>query len=231
MKLRNPVSDLIVLQLQDNLEYGVDDPKVTINSLQIQPVIPIVLSKSLRIVTRLTETVNHQRKINVEGSKWGIGDLLTECWLAPNYQVEGWSFGAGPVFNFPAATDSAFGYQKWAAGPTVAVIKQKGGLTYGIILNHLWSFGGPGTSDISITLVDPSLSYTWNNGFSAGMEAQSNYDWIGEHWTIPLKLDAGPLIYIDKLALSFTLAAVYYASREPSDPKWGITITGSFVIK
>jgi hypothetical protein len=231
LKLRNPVSDLVVLQLQDNLEFGVGDPSVTINSLEVQPVIPIVLNKNLRVVTRVTETVNHQWKTNRQNGKWGIGDLMTEFWLAPNYQLDEWSYGVGPVINFPAATDPAFGYQKWAAGPTVAAIKQKGGLTYGIILNHLWSFGGPGASDISITLVDPAISYTWSDGFSAGLEAQSNYDWLGEHWTIPLKGDAGPLIYIDKLAISVTLAGVYYVVRGPADPQWGITLTASFVIK
>ncbi|HTS44490.1 MAG TPA: hypothetical protein VMH01_08850 [Puia sp.] len=68
-RLRNPVSDLVVLQLQDNLEYDVEDPQVTFDSLQIPHFIPIVLGKTLRIVTGLTETVNHQRKTNMEGDK------------------------------------------------------------------------------------------------------------------------------------------------------------------
>jgi len=113
----------------------------------------------------------------------------------------------------------------------VAAIKQKGGLTYGILLNHLWFFYEPGTSDISIALVDPSLSYTWKNGFSAGVEEQSTYDWIGEHWTIPFKMDAGPLIYFDRLEISFISAGVYCVAHDPSDPTWRITITGPFVIK
>jgi hypothetical protein len=32
--------------------------------------------------------------------------------------------------------------EKWATGPTLLVLKQTGGWTYGILADHFWSFAG-----------------------------------------------------------------------------------------
>ena len=54
----------------------------------------------------------------------------------------GWIWGAGPVFLRPTSTDDALGSGKVGAGPTIVMLKQNKGWTYGLIGNHLWSYAG-----------------------------------------------------------------------------------------
>jgi len=229
--LRNPASDLVNIQLLNNLQFEVGSKDVFENVAQVQPIIPIVLNPGLRIISRVTMQLIYQRNSAKEMGKFGVSDLTVNLLLAPNFVEDDWVFGAGPVFNFPTATDPDFGSQKWAAGPNIAAFKQKNGLVYGFILSHQWSFAGHGPSNVSATDIDPSISYTWKNGFSVDMESESIYDWILNQWTVPLRMGGGQLTFIGKLPVSLTVDGLYYLVQGPSDPKWVISITLAFVIK
>jgi hypothetical protein len=46
-------------------------------------------------------------------------------------------WGVGPALLIPTATDDLLGSGKFGLGPTVVVLKQNGGWTYGALVNHL----------------------------------------------------------------------------------------------
>jgi hypothetical protein len=57
MRLKSPVSDLVVFQLSDIVTVRDADPKATMNTFRAQPIIPIPLSENLRLVSRVTATL------------------------------------------------------------------------------------------------------------------------------------------------------------------------------
>jgi hypothetical protein len=232
VRLRNHVANMATVPMENDLEFGTGTWNATRNTFTMEPVIPIPLGdQRWRIVTRTLIPFVYEDPTgeNLPG-KSGVGDINMSFFLASDYEMNGWSVGLGPVLNIPTAADTLFGYRKWAAGPSAVVVKQHGGMTAGLLLNHQWSFGGPGPYDVSASLVDPWLSYTWKHGFSVDLEAQSSYDWYGKKWTVPLKYGIGQVFYVGPLPLSLELDGLQYLSRGPGDPHWGISFTLTFVI-
>jgi hypothetical protein len=227
MGLKSPVSDLIVFQLSDVITFQGADPRTTINTFQVQPIIPIPLSKQLRIVTRLTATVNHLWA-GGEKSKYGLGDVTTEFWLSPNYNIAQFGFGAGGIISYPTASNPAFGSSKWIVGPSIAIVKQQGAFTVGLVTNHQWSIGRT-IFPVNTSLVDVWLGYTWSQGFTMGMESQGTYDWTSMGWVIPFQAGLGQLILLGKLPINFQLNGVYLLHGFVK-PVWGANLTLSFVM-
>lgn len=235
MRLRSKVSDLITLPVEDDLQFGVGHASATTNTLNIQPIVPFPLSGAWRIVTRTIVPVEFESPALAQGmpGKKGMGDVNLSCFLSPNFKENGWQWGIGPVVNFPTSASTEFGYGRWAVGPTAVVVKQKGGLSYDLLVNHQWAFGeaGVGNGKVSATLIDPALSYTWNNGLSFDGEAQSTFDWIAHQWTIMVRLGGGYVVNPGGMPVSLELDGLFYPARGPADPHWGIALVITFILK
>src|SRR5206468_3618933 len=90
----------------------------------------------------------------------GLGDTTQSFFLSPKKPVCGWVIGAGPVLYYPTATDSVLGAGKWGVGPTIVVLRQEHGWTYGILANQIWSYAGWGDMAVNSTFLQPFLTYT-----------------------------------------------------------------------
>jgi hypothetical protein len=235
MRLRSKVSDLITLPFENDLQFGVGPARTTTNTLNIQPIVPFPLSGAWRIVTRTIVPVEYESPELAQGmpGKKGMGDVNLSCFLSPNFKANGWQWGIGPVINLPTSASPAFGYGRWAAGPTAVVVKQKGGLSYDMLVNHQWAFGkaGVGNGEVSATLIDPALSYTWNDGLSFDGEAQSTFDWIAHQWTIMARLGGGYVVNPGGIPVSLELDGLVYPARGPADPHWGIALVVTLILK
>jgi hypothetical protein len=53
-----------------------------------------------------------------------------------------WTWGVGPVWLLPSATEDTLGGEKFGIGPTGVALKQQGSWTYGMLANHIWSVAG-----------------------------------------------------------------------------------------
>src|SRR5262245_66117562 len=72
---QNPVGNLISLPFQNNTNLNFGPEKGTQNILNIQPVIPIEISKDWNIITRTILPVIHMPTLGPEiGSKDGVGN-------------------------------------------------------------------------------------------------------------------------------------------------------------
>src|SRR5215831_11957772 len=83
-KLSNPVASLISVPLQNNLDYGIGSYNGSKNTLNIQPVIPISLSKNLNLIARVILPVVDQRDITGEKThQTGLSDATVTGFFAP----------------------------------------------------------------------------------------------------------------------------------------------------
>ncbi|HTS20242.1 MAG TPA: transporter [Casimicrobiaceae bacterium] len=224
-KLNNPVASLISLPIQYNWdhEFGPDRDghKTTLN---VQPVIPSKLNGDWNLISRvIVPIVDQHVPFLGDGSQSGIGDITGEFFFSPSKPTaNGAIWGVGPAIIVPTDVDFISG-GKWALGPTAVVLKQESGLTYGALLNHVWSVGGSGAQSISSTFIQPFLAYTTEDAWTYSLNTESTYDWTHRQWTVPINALVSKLTRIGKRPISFGLGARYYADSPDSGPHgWGV---------
>jgi hypothetical protein len=231
-KLQNPVASLISVPIQNNWDFGYGPANAMRYTANVQPVIPISISKDWNLITRTILPIIYAESPTVGGSsKFGLGDTVQSFFFSPKAPTSaGWIWGAGPVALWPTSTDDALGVGKVGAGPTALVLKQEHGWTYGALVNHIWSYAGQGsTADVNATFLQPFLSYTTKTFTTLGLNTESTYDWDGEQWTVPLNVSVSQLLKIGGKPVQFALGAKYYADKPSGGPDWGLRFTVTFL--
>jgi hypothetical protein len=229
-KLANPIASLISVPIQNNWDFGIGPDNVMQYSVNIQPVIPFSISKDWNLITRTIVPVIHAES-PVEGGndRTGLGDILQSFFFSPKEPTSGgWIWGVGPVLLYPSGTDG-LSADKWGAGPTAVVLKQRNGWTYGLLANHVWSYAGSGASSISATFLQPFLSYTTKTYTTFGLNTESTYDWHGDQWTVPVNLMAAQMLKVGGMPLQLQLGGRMYAEKPDGGPDWGIRFAVTFL--
>ncbi len=141
-KLANPISSLISVPFQYNFDCCFGPSDATRDLLNIQPVIPTKLNANWNLIIRtILPVIYLESPAPGLDNTFGLGDTLQSFFFSPSSSPGGLTWGVGPAINWPTGTDPLIDSEKWSAGPTAVILKQQGGWTYGILANHIWSFG------------------------------------------------------------------------------------------
>jgi hypothetical protein len=161
-KLANPIAGLISVPLQNNIDYDIGPYHGSKYTLNFQPVVPIQLNQKLNLITRYIVPIVDQHDITGEGDiQFGLSDATVSAFFTPINSKNGLMWGAGPAFLIPTGTNDFLSARKWGIGPTAIILKQAAGLTYGFLINQLWSFAGDeNRSDVNQMFFQPFLSIT-----------------------------------------------------------------------
>jgi hypothetical protein len=228
-KLANPVAALISVPFQ--LNYDQDIGPVRGGDrwlLNVQPVIPIDLTADWNLISRTIVPLVAQDDIFPgAGRQSGVGDVVQSLFFSPKKPTQrGWTWGAGPVFLLPTASNDLLGGEKWGAGPTAVALKQDGPWTYGLLANHLWSFAGSGSRpDISATFLQPFVTYTTPDAWSFALNTESTYDWKSEQWLVPINATATKVTKIGNQLVSVGAGVRYWADSTAVAPHgWGFRL-------
>ena len=228
----NPVSDLVSVPFQLNVDDGVGPFDAERRVLNIQPVVPLRFSDDWTVISRTIIPVIDQPAL-VPGGKdvSGIGDIVQSFFLTPARPSGGVIWGAGLALLLPTATDDTLGADQWGAGPTASVLRQQGPLTVGALANHLWSLGNDTDKpDVNATFVQPFASYTTAGATTFGINSEITYDWTGETWSVPLNLTVSQLVSPGGQPLSISAGARYWLdSPEGGAEGWGLRLGVSFL--
>ena len=229
-KLQNPIANLISAPIQNNFDFGAGPNGDGFQYLvRIQPVIPISLSKDWNVISRTILPVVYQQNYIGTTSQWGLADTLQSFFFSPTAPFHGWVWGAGPVFQFPTATDSLLGMGKWGAGPTAVVLKQEHGWTYGGLVNHVWSFAGWGSQNVNNTYLQPFVAYTLKTHTTFALNSETSFNWQNDRWTVPLNMTVKQLVKIGGAPVQFEFGPRYYAAKPANGPNWGLRFTITFL--
>jgi len=227
-KTQNPIANLISLPLQSDWNYdsGPNSDKSSY-TLNVQPVWPFSVSEDYLLITR---TILPVKSIEFPENESGIGDILQSFFLSPKEKVGGWIVGAGPVVNYPTASDDLLGSGKWGAGPTAVILRQDQGWTYGLLTNHLWSFAGDSDrSEVNATFLEPFVSFTTRTYTSLGMNTEATYDWKVHQWTVPVNFMLQQMVKIGGQPLSLQLGYRYFIEQPEYGPDWGLRFQVTFL--
>ena len=231
-KLSNPIAALISVPFQFNYNGGIGpDEDGSQYYLNVQPVIPFTLNEDWNVISRTILPIVYQSDVFPgAGTQFGLGDVTQSLFFSPSHTVNGFTWGIGPVFGIPTATDDLLGTGKFSVGPTAVALWQGSGWTIGALANHLWSVAGPeGRANVSSTFLQPFIAYTTKDAWTFTLNTESTYNWESSEWTVPINAQVSKIVKFGKLPVSLFAGIRYYvASPVDAGPtgwgaRWGIT--------
>src|SRR5206468_11370700 len=241
-QLANPIASLISVPFQANEDWGYGPTgngyKFTLN---IQPVIPISISKDWNLILRTILPVVSQHDLfyfaNLpknsplepqNRSQDGLSDTAQSFFLSPRKPGPfGLIWGIGPAFLYPTGTQPFLGTGTFSIGPTVVVLKQMGGLTAGVLMNQLWSVAiQEDRQSVSQMFLQPFLAYTTHTHTTFTLSSEMTANWDNTpgdaKWTIPIILQISQVLKIGKQPVSIQIGGKYYADSPRYGPDWGV---------
>jgi hypothetical protein len=134
------------------LNFGISPGNRTQSVMNLQPVIPLSLSKDWNLITRWITPIIYQPlplplpSGQLQTGVYGLGDLNPSFFLSPKKSKVIW--GVGPTFVLPTATNTTFlGQGKLSMGPSAVVLVQPPHWTIGALANNYWSVAGHSNLD------------------------------------------------------------------------------------
>jgi hypothetical protein len=236
----NPVASLISVPIKIDYDQNIgpieEGNKTTVT---IQPVLPFSISEDWNVISRtliplitqhdIVPGVNSEdgvADIEGSGSEQGISDITQQFYFSPKAPTAGgWIWGVGPQFLLPTGSPRMTA-SKWGVGPTFVVLKQEHGFTYGALANQTWSVSGNTKPDVSVTYVQPFLSYTTKKFTSYTINTESTYNWKTIQWSVPVNLSVTQLLKLGGQPLTIQGGARYWADTPDGiGPKgWGLRV-------
>src|SRR5256886_9910685 len=240
-QLSNPVASLISVPFQANEGWGYGSTgngyKFTLN---IQPVIPISISKDWNVIVRTIFPIVSQHDLfyfaNLpkdsplqpqNRSQDGLSDTTQSFFLSPKKPGPfGLIWGLGPAFLYPTGTHPLLDTGTFSIGPTFVVLKQAGPWTIGALMNQLWSVViSEDRSSVSQMFVQPFISYTTKTHTTFTIDTESTAIWnasgIDGKWTVPVIFQISQILKIGKQPIGIQIGGKYYADSPPYGPEWG----------
>jgi hypothetical protein len=241
-ELANPIASLISVPFQANEDWGFGPTgngyKFTLN---IQPVIPLSISKDWNLIIRTILPIVSQHDLfyfaNLpkdsplqpqNRSQDGLSDTTQSFFFSPkNPGPFGLIWGIGPAFLYPTGTHPFLGTGTFSIGPTLVVLKQTGPWTVGALMNQLWSvLISEDRSSVSQMFVQPFIAYTTktHTTFTLSSESTANWDATSDDgkWTVPVIFQISQILKIGKQPISIQIGGKYYADTPRYGPNWGV---------
>lgn len=224
-KLSNPIASLISVPFQNNTDWGIGHYGGTRNTLNIQPVIPLSLSSDLNLIVRWVQPVISQYNITGPDShESGLGDAVVSAFFSPAEAKNGLTWGVGPAFLVPTATDDYLGTKKLGFGPTAVALYQGNGMTIGALVNQLWSIAGDDDrADVSSMFLQPFFVYNWKTGAGIGGNLEITQDWKGDHTNVWLNPTLSAVTSLGKQKTQFVIGPrINLAAPDGSKADFGV---------
>jgi hypothetical protein len=252
---QNPVANLISVPLQNNSNFDIGPFNRTQNVLNIQPVIPVGVSKSFNMIIRWITPVIWQpapgtanlqvfgivantpaylaaQDVQKSAGVFGFGDMNPTFFFSPA-KPHKLIWGAGPTFVLPTATGKVLGQGKVSMGPSFVALVQPGHWTLGALINNAWSVAGSGSrADVNQMLLQYFINYNLKKGWYVTMQPIVTANWqasSGNVWTVPVGGGVGRIMKLGfqpvNIAGQFYGNAVHPINGSP----WGMRLQLAFL--
>jgi hypothetical protein len=231
-KLANPIGALISVPFQNNTDIGIGDYNGSKNTLNFQPIIPFSLNAKYSLITRYIVPIIAQNDITGEGThETGFSDALVSAWVSNAVVKNGFVWGVGAAFLIPTATDDFLGTKKLGVGPTIIVLQQKNGWTYGALMNQIWSVAGDADrADVNQMYLQPFLTYNWKSGAGLTVNSETTLNWQANTTNAYINIMAGGLTKMGNQLVQLQVGPrIQVAAPEGSKSPFGVRAAAIFV--
>lgn len=221
-KLTNPVADLISVPFQYNYDSNIGlDKKGTVNSLVVQPVIPIRLNRNWNYIVRPVVTFEQASSVN-GFSGTGTGPVLIETFFSPSNTGD-FIWGVGPIVSTQALSGNNFGSAQTGVGVSAVALVMKKPWTTGLLVYNTWDAGGNSAYGTANNLFyQPFVSYVTPTAWTFSVNTQSTFNWDARRAENPINATVSKIVKFGEVPVSLSVGARYYASAVPGGPSgWG----------
>jgi hypothetical protein len=221
-QLANPIAALISVPFQMNYDMNIGpDDDGTRFTANVQPVVPFELTDQWNLISRTIMPIMSQKDIFPgSGSQTGLSDILQTLFFSPRPGPSGLVWGIGPVFLIPTATDDLLGTEKWGIGPSVVILQQSGGWTFGALANHVESFAGSDDrSDVSQTFVQPFVSRQFGEGWTLGTQLEHILEHENNADSGQMAVFLSKVVQIGSQTVSFGIVPKYWYETSDGSPE------------
>jgi hypothetical protein len=238
---QNPVGNIAVVPFQNNFNYGFGPYTRFQYNLNVQPVIPIMLSPRMTLIARTIFPIVNQPSaappsvcVSPNGcpSTFGIGDTQEQFFFAPKTRQGQLIWGVGPIFQFPTGSPETLTSGKWAAGPDAVALVMPGNWVMGALVTQLWSFAGPSNrADVNTFLVQPFLNYNIKGGWALSTSPIMTANWsaAGNKWAVPLGGGVSRTFKDGDQLMSLAVSYYTYVTRPLASPQTNLKVVWSLL--
>jgi len=230
---QNPLSELVSLPFQNNTNfgYGQSDNKGAQNVLNIQPVVPISLTRDWNLITRTIFPLVWQPSSVAGGSgSFGLGEINFTAWVSPANPVD-LNWGIGPAASFPTSTSANVGSQStWGLGPSAVAVAQPHPWVVGVLANNLWNIAGDSSNKM---LIQYFINYNFEDGWYLTSSPIISANWnaaSGQKWVVPFGAGFGKLFVLARLPINGNVSAYYNAVKPDIGPEWTLRVQAAILL-
>jgi len=106
----------------------------------------------------------------------------------------------------------------------VVALYQTSGITFGALVNQIWSVAGDAASaDVSMMYLQPFLAYNWKTGAGIGANFEMTQNWNAETTTVWLNPTLSAVTAMGKQKVQFVVGPrINLAAPDQAKAKFGI---------
>ncbi len=226
-QVQNPISSLISVPFQNNDAFGIGPYDRTQDVLNIQPVIPVGISKNWNMITRVIQPIVWQPYPNAPtGGQYGFGDMVPTFFFSPKNSGK-LIWGVGPQFILPTATDHILGQGKVSMGPSiVALISPKTG-AIGVLVSNDWSVAGSGSRpSVNQMTLQYFANYNLKKGWYLSTSPIITANWNAPNgtWVVPFGGGAGRVVKFGAQPFNINVQMFGNVVHPAGASPWGLRI-------
>jgi hypothetical protein len=231
----NVLSNTVTLKLENTTYYLIGPLERTRDVLAVQAVLPLDAGAKLSVIAIPTIPLVWQPdNLSRHSTTFGLGDIGLRLYLGPKSRSIV-SFGVGPAFRFPTATDkglASFDSGMLSLGATSSLVFTVSHFVFGIAVSNVWSLGGRDSGKtVNAFVLDPFFDYNLPSGWYLVTSPTITCNWTvpdNQGWVVPVGAGFGKVSLLSpKVALGFEVHAYYHAVRAEFDPLWNLRFQAS----
>jgi hypothetical protein len=214
---QNPVANLISLPLQYNFYTAGGLGQNTELVLNVQPVLPLAIGENWFLLSR-TIVPFVSVPVVTDLREKGIADIQEQAYFTAKKPGK-ITWGLGPIFSFPVATNVLTRTGQWGLGPTAVALVTPDRWVIGVLANNVWRIGGAAHGEIlNVFTTQPFINFNLAHAWTITTSPVITANWSapsGEKWTVPVGIGVSRVTHIGSQAMSFSLQ-YYHNVNHPS---------------
>ncbi len=233
---QSPLTPLWGVLNENYTNFAMGPLHKTQNILIVEPIIPLKLTPDWNLITRWNTPITYMPQLTsfpgtpASEQEFGLSNMQPQFFFTPAHPGS-FSWGLGPSFWLPTATNKTLGINNWGAGPVAVVVDIEGPLLVGALVQNVWA-GQHGTSTllqrVNELTIRPLAFYTLPAGWYLTSTPIISADWtVDEHnrWTVPLGGGFGRVFPVGNIVMDLQVQAFYNGVTAPAV---GITNVGTW---
>jgi len=228
---QNPLANVISMPFQNNNDFGIGIYDKTSNVINIQPILPVSLSKSgwlliNRFIIPFPKSFPDLTSEDAKNST-GLGDINYTAWFAPPVKGK-FTWGFGPVTIWPTASDDLLGQGKFSIGPSFVFVYGTPGWLLATVISNWFSVGGDeARADVNTFYFQYIFTYFLQNKWYLTTAPINLANWEaekGQQWTVPLGGGFGKMLQAGKMPLDLQTQAFYNVVKPDGSSDWQLRV-------